>query len=85
MYCISSSCYEVLRTLLPFPCQSVLRTRYSPQIGLIEQRLINENEIETTPKIFLEKDFEEEIVLFTLAVDAFTVSNIYPKINRASS
>lgn len=83
LYCQSSSCYEVIRSVLPFPCESNLRERYSPEVTKIEQRLTNPNEIETTLKI-REKDFDEDIIYCTLAVDAFTVSNLMPK-NKQNS
>ena len=78
LYSLSSSCYEVLRSVLPFPCQSVLRTHFSSHVAAIEKRLITEDSIETTLKL-REKDFDEEIIYNTLAVDAFTVSNLMPK------
>ena len=83
LYSLSSSCYEVLRSQLPFPSQSVLRERFSPQVQQIEKRLISENSIESTLQI-RQKDFDDEIIYCTLAVDAFTVSNLVPK-NKQNS
>lgn len=51
LYCQSSSCYDVIRSVLPFPFESNLREHYSPEVSKIEQRLTKPNEIETTLKI----------------------------------
>lgn len=75
LYSLSSSCYKVLRSQLPFPSQSVLRERFSPQVQQIEKRLISENSIESTLQI-RQKDFDDEIIT--------AVSNLVPK-NKQNS
>ena len=78
IYTTSWAAYRILRSVLPFPAESTLRTKFSPAVKNIENRLTNINEIENTlmirQNIQNSKDFD--FIVCTLAIDAFSISTL---------